>query len=343
MSSLLRIIGVSAAIIAVFMIAESFDKMNFIGQGMTLPLLAEYLFLKVPFMITDFMPAIVLIACAIYMTEISHHHELVVLRAAGVSMSMILAPLLAAAACAGLITFVMGEWVEPITNERVAYMDRVYIGGKKPVQHGSQWLRGDKMFLQATLLRDNYFSLMLLKTDEQGKWLERIDASKAHYQEGAWHMQQVYVSRLNGDSAVGVEKMESLRLSTHLSPETVSEPSPRDMRLLELYSFTKALVDAGLDAREYEYYLHRKITAPLSCLLMAILAYSLCANMGSRIAANSKGLALAISLGLAFYVFNSMIMTISAAGTLPVAYAAWWPTILFTGIAGYILLHREGY
>ena len=175
-SSLMRIIAITLAIIAIFMVAESFDKVRFIGQEFTFAMLAEYLVLKVPLMISDFMPVIVLIATAIYMTEISHHHELAAIRAAGITMPVLLKPLLAVALCCGLFTFAVGEWVEPKTNARVAYIESVHIRGEKPVEHGVQWLRNEQSFMRLTPLSGNFFSLMMLKTDEKGGWLERIDA-----------------------------------------------------------------------------------------------------------------------------------------------------------------------
>ncbi len=341
-SSLLRIIAISFAIIAIFMVAESFDKVRFIGQSFTFAVLVEYLVLKVPFMISDFMPVIVLIATAIYMTEISHHHELAAIRAAGITMSLILKPLLMVALCCGLFSFAMGEWVEPKTNARVAYIESVYIRGEKPVQHGVQWLRNEQGFMRLTPLRDNVFSLMMLKTDEKGGWLERIDAHKAFYNDNYWNLEQAFISRPDKIKGILIEEFSSYKLKTNLTPTTASPPNSRDMQWLELYDFAQALADAGLDARDYEYQLQRKIAGPLGCILMVVLAYSLCGHMGSRIGANSKGLVMAITLSLVFYIFGSMVVTLTGLG-LPVIYAAWWPNILFAGLAGYLLLRKEGY
>jgi len=69
-SSLLRVLAISIGVTLLFMVAESFAKMGLLGKTMTASTLAEYLLLKVPFMLTDFMPVIVLIGSAIYMTEI---------------------------------------------------------------------------------------------------------------------------------------------------------------------------------------------------------------------------------------------------------------------------------
>ncbi|MDX8383800.1 MAG: LptF/LptG family permease, partial [Ghiorsea sp.] len=69
----------------------------------------------------------------------------------------------------------------------------------------------------------------------------------------------------------------------------------------------------------------------------------LCSNMGSRIAANSKGLITAIVVGIGFYIFNTAIGLLTDGGQLPATYAAWFPNILFAGLAGYLLLQKEGY
>lgn len=342
-SSLMRIAAITMAVVSIFMIAESFDKARFVGDVLTLTLLAEYLILKVPFMISEFMPVVVLIAVAIYMTEISHHHELAAMRAAGIHMLVLLQPLLAAGAVAGGFTFAMGEWVEPVTNERLAYMERVYIEGKQPLQQGVQWLREGETLMRLTPLTDSYFSVLLLKTNQEGAWLERVDAAKAVYGEGQWRLGKTYVSHPDASKGIITQSYESFRINSDLSPETVAAPNPRDMQWFELYRFEKALAEAGLASDDYAFQLQHKLAAPLGCLLMVILAYSLCSNMGSRIAANSRGLLMAVILGLSFYVFNSTIVVLVNGGQLPVFFAAWWPNIMFTGLAGYLLLAKEGY
>ncbi|MCF6208688.1 MAG: LptF/LptG family permease, partial [Ghiorsea sp.] len=296
-SSLMRIVAIALGIILLFMVAESFGKAALIGKTMTVSLLFEYLMLKIPFMVADFLPVIVLLGAAIYMTEISHHHELVALRSAGISMRYILTPLLAVAACVGFFTFAMSEWVEPSTNIRLDEMERTLVEGKKPVQlHGEQWLKDGQRFFRIQPLQGKYFSFMMLETDEQGQWQGRTDASKAYYAQGAWHLEKVFVSRPDASKGMKMQTLENLSIQTIISPATAEPPKPRDMQLLELYRFTESLADAGLDASDYEYQLHKKVAAPLACLIMVILAYSLCGNMGSRIAANSKGLLAALTL-----------------------------------------------
>ncbi|MDX8383772.1 MAG: LptF/LptG family permease, partial [Ghiorsea sp.] len=320
-SCLMRIAAITVAVIAIFLIAESIDKSRYLADGLTTALLAEYLLLKIPFIIADFMPVIVLIGAGLYMAETSHHHELAALRAAGIAMPTLLTPLLAAAACAAFFTFALGQWVEPVTNQRLSYINDVHIHQEQPKQHGIQWLRNETSFLRLTPLTNHYFSFMMLNTSPDGVWLQRIDASKAIYQQGTWHLEQAYISQPNANQGLNVKQHPTYTLNSQLSPDTIATPDPRDMQWQELRQFAADLATAGLESEKYTYQLHRKIASPLACLFMVMLAYSLCSNMGSRIAANSKGLITAIVVGIGFYIFNTAIGLLTDGGQLPATYA----------------------
>lgn len=343
-SSFMRIVTIALGVILLFMVAESFSKAALIGKSMSVGQLFEYLMLKAPFMVVDFLPVIVLLGASVYMTEISHHHELVALRAAGVSLRFILTPLLALACCVALFTFALGEWVEPVSNVRLDTMEKTLVQGKKPVSADSeQWFRDEGRFFRIQPLQGKYFKLMMLEIDKNGQWQGRTDASKAYYEQGVWFLEKVYVSKPDDKQRIRTQTLPRLTLQTHIGPTTVAAPKARDMKWLALYQFSQSLADAGLDAKAYEYQLHKRIAGPLACLIMVILAYSLCGNMGSRISANSKGLMAALTLGLLYYIFNTSMSVMTNGGYLPVVYAVWWPDVMFLGIAGYLLLAREGY
>ncbi|MDQ6989298.1 MAG: LptF/LptG family permease [Mariprofundaceae bacterium] len=344
LSSLSRMFAVTMAIVALFMLAESIDKMRYIGDGLTLPLLAEYVLLKAPFMVSDFMPVVILIAVAIHLTDMSHHHEMAALRAAGIAMPIMLKPLLLAATCLALLTFAFGEWVEPTTNPRLSYIERVHISQKQAPVQGEQWLRDEQMFLHLSPLTHDYFALTILKVNANSQWLQRIDAAKAHYEAGAWHLEHAYISLpANQQTALHTREQSNMRIVTSLNPATVATPDPRNMQWLELYDFAQDLADAGLESQSYVYQFNRKMAVPIACLIMVLLAYSLCENMGSRIAANSKGLMVAIVLGIAFYIFGMLLGMMVDHERLPAMYAAWLPSIFFLGLSGYLLLKKEGY
>ncbi len=342
-STLVRVAAITLAVVILFMVGESIDKSRYLGQGLDVGLLTEYLILKVPFMISEFMPVIVLIAVAIYILEMSHHHELVALRAAGISFVRLLMPLLSTGALAGLFMFAVGEWVEPVVNKRLNYIEQVHIQKKHNLKQGVQWMSDGNDLLRLMPLTPPYFSVLLIQRDGQGRWQQSLNASKGMYRQGQWHLEDVYVSQRNLDTGFSTQYREHMVIPFSLGPETIAAPSPRDMRWLELYQYERVLAHAGLSSSEYLYQLQRKLAAPLSCLIMVILAYSLCSSMGERTGANTKGIIAVIVIGLTFYVVSSAIRVYVIGEAIPVVFGAWLPNILFLGVAVYLLLAKEGY
>jgi len=155
-------------LLAIFLIAESFDKARFLGHGLDAGLMIEYLMLKIPFMVSEFMPVILLLAASIFITELSHHHELVAMRAAGLGVNKIVVPLLAVASLAAATEFAIGEWITPTTNQRLDVIDRVNIHHRPDTRHGIQWLKDGRRFFRLQPLSGRQFHLIMLETDNAG-------------------------------------------------------------------------------------------------------------------------------------------------------------------------------
>jgi len=330
------------ALLAIFSIIEIFDKSRYLGHGMDAALLTEYLLLKMPFMMVEFMPIILLIAASIYIAEISHHHELVAMRAAGLGLEKIVAPILAVGILGAGLSLVMGEWVTPATNARLDVMERMIIHHKAPSVHGIQWLKDGQNFYRLTPLNDNTFKMMMLQTDKKGAWIKRIDAKRASYLNGEWTLTDIHTSRPDAQEGMQLTHQNVLRFPSEVGPDSADPPSPRHMTFMQLYSYTQSLEQAGLNTTDFVFTLHRKLAAPMACLIMVLLAVALCMNMGSRIAATSWGLVLAITLGLLFYVLGNASGLLANGERLPAAYAAWLPMLFFGGITGFLLIHKEG-
>ncbi|MDX8395844.1 MAG: LptF/LptG family permease [Mariprofundaceae bacterium] len=339
---LARMLGVMTALLAIYVIIEAFDKARYLGHGFTPALLIEYLLLKTPFMIGEFMPIMILIAASIYVTEISHHQELAAMRAAGLGIRKLLVPLFCVGLLAASFNFTINEWVTPITNQRLDIIEQVNVHNKTDSHQGTQWLKDGHRFYRLTPLPNNYFTMLTLETSDKGVWKKRMDASKAQYINGYWHLSDVYISEPDPKEGMQLRHQNSVHFASEVGPDTADPPSPNHMRFGELYRYTQNLERAGLNTGNYVLTLHRKLAAPLACMIMIILAVALSMNMGSRIAASSWGMVSAIVLGLLFYVFSNAGHLLAHGDHLPVAYAAWLPNLVFGGLAGFLLLHREG-
>jgi LPS export ABC transporter permease LptG len=329
-------------LLGIFVIIEAFDKARVLGHGLTGAMLFEYILLKMPFMLSSFMPVIVLLAASIFLTELSHHHELAALRAAGLGVNKILAPLLAVAAVAAGTSFAIGEWVTPVTNTRLDFIERVHIHHQPEATHDVQWLRDGHRFFRLTPLGDQHFQIMVIETDAQGHWLQRMDAADGIYADHAWMLDDVSINAPGGPTGLRYAHRNHLRIASNVGPGTASPPEPRHMQLLQLGAYARSLQRAGMDASNYVFTFQRKLAGPLACFIMVILAMALCMHMSSRVRAASWGLAIAIVLGMAFYIFGDTSHLLATGNRLPAAYAAWLPNLCFGGFAVFMLMRKEG-
>ncbi|HKI59662.1 MAG TPA: LptF/LptG family permease [Mariprofundaceae bacterium] len=337
-----RAVGTMVALLAIYAIIEVFDKARYLGNGMTTTLLIEYLLLKTPYMISEFMPIILLVSASIYVSEISHHQELAALRAAGLGVNKLLLPLVSVGLLAALLNFAIGEWVTPTTNQRLDVIERVNIHNMPDQHRGIQWLKDGQHYYRLTPLTNGRFSMLMLETDAKGGWVRRIDAARAHYQNGTWILNNAHISRPSATEGMALEHQDRLSFRSNVGPDTADPPSPKHMQIVELARYAGNLERAGLAAGQFVLTLHQKLAAPLACLVMILLAVALSMNMGSRISATSKGLISAIVLGLIFYVLGNASSLLANGDKLPAAYAAWLPNLIFGGLAGFLILHREG-
>ena len=332
-----------AVLLSVYVIIESFDKARHLGQGFSSNLMIEYILLKIPFMVSEFMPIIVIVGASVYLIDVSRHHEIVAVRAAGMGINKLLTPLLAVATLAAGLSFILGEWVTPTTNKRLDNIERIHIQHKQKQQQGVQWLKDGHRFFRLTPLTQHQFSLTMLETDAQGIWLQRIDSSKAHYAEGAWQLTDAYITSPSSQQGMRMTQHDSYSITSTAGPETTALPKPRHMRVAQLYQYINNLEHAGLKSSAYDYALHKKFSSPFSCLLMVVLAAALCLHTGDRNSRASWGLIISIALGLSYYILSNASYLMANSEHLPAAFAAWLPSLMFGGLAMFLLLKKEGH
>ncbi len=347
MGCMARVALTLATLLAIFLIAESFDKARYLGHGLTTGLMLEYLLLKIPFMVAGFMPVIVLLAASLFVSDLARHHEIVALRAAGLGVNKVVLPLLAVAVLAAALNFAIGEWVAPVTNQRLDVIENVNIHHRPDTRHGVQWLKDGHRFFRLEPLGQaaggaSQFHLIMLETDEKGHWIRRVDAARAIYEDGAWHLRRVHVS-VPAAEGMRLKRLPEMTLPSAASPDAIAPPSPRHMRLFELLRYARQLDEAGLDSARFRFSAQRKLATPALCLIMALLAASLCMHAGSRSGRISWGVAAAIALGLGSYVVDSAVQIAAGAAWLPPGFAAWLPDLIAAGFTGFLLLHQEGY
>ena len=108
------------------------------------------------------------------------------------------------------------------------------------------------------------------------------------------------------------------------------------MNFAQLEKYVRDLQQSGFDTMRLRVALWHKLAYPLVAVVMAMLAIPFALSMGRR--GSLSGIAIAISVALAFWVVDGLFGAMGNVNYLPAAMAAWSSDILFGLVGGYLLL-----
>jgi lipopolysaccharide export system permease protein len=339
-----------AVLVALILILMSLDLLGESGKiltvhGNTDADLWRYVGLRVPMLISRFLPFSVLLGTLIAFVGLNQHSEVVSMKAAGISAHQILAPLVFASLGVAGALFAFNELVV-VKSTRVvtAWQDNDY----KPIPPASGtlskvWLLNGEDLIHAGFVGGKGASFHaddVVIYDRSGGVLQRvIRADHAYPQGSAWKLDNVrtYDATMNmvrrSPQAVGLEGITPEQL-------TIAKVDPTELDYWTLEQRIGELERAGRQTDEARAGLAHKISGPLSTVLMpllaAIAAFGL-ARSGQVLLRACIGMA----LGFAYFVADNFSLAMGNAGAYPPLIAAWAPFFLFLLIGETVLVRTE--
>jgi lipopolysaccharide export system permease protein len=341
-----------AVLLALVLILMTLDLLGESGKILAIPSngdaqLWQYVGLRIPLLISRFLPFAVLLGTLIAFVGLNQHSEVVAMKAAGISAHQMLAPLIIASIAIAAGLFVFNETIV-VKNTRIvtAWTDNDY----KPIPPASGilanvWLMdGDDLIRagQVTGSGADFRVDNLRIYDRTGGVLERvIRADHAAPMPGSanWllHNVRIYDANMN----LVVHKPEIVGLNGVTGQQlTLAKVDPTELDYFTLKQRIGELKRAGRTADEAEAGLAHKISGPLSTVLMpllaAVAAFGL-ARSGQVLVRACVGMA----LGFAYFVADNFSLAMGNVGTYPPLIAAWAPFLLFLLIGETVLMRTE--
>jgi lipopolysaccharide export system permease protein len=305
--------------------------------------------LHLPFLVQKLMPFGVLFGTMLTFQRLTRSHELVVARAAGVSVWQFLFPALLVALGLGVFAVVAFNPLAAVLMARFEALDRALLAQPASliaVAPGGLWLRqpdgdgGEVLFHARQMNPDTAMAekVVVFSFAADSKFAGRIDAPRAHLRDGSWELHDALISEVDGSSRVE----HLLRLPTDLTPYRIQESfaAPETLSFWDLPTFVEELEAVGFSAREHRLYWHGLLALPL--LLAAML---LIGTTSSLRLVRHGGTGLLITAGLAtgfvFYILSDVVFAIGLSGRLPAILAAWIPAGVAVLLGLTTLLHLE--
>lgn len=311
----------------------------------TLPLSLAIIGMRVPMFMQQTVPFVALLATMVLLVNLNRRSELVITRAAGVSVWQFLLPLGAGAFLFGLFVILV---FNPVAAAGLAH-SQLYEADMRASSAASgdvvPWLRqkteeadtiiGARASLnQGTELADASFFVL----DKQGTISERLDAARAYLRDGYWELADVE----RYTDGTHESKIANLRVPTNLRPEFVQErlATPETVSLYGLPSTIKVAQSFGLRANAFAMQFHYLLALPPLLVAMTIIAATVSLRF-TRLGISVPLILSGIVAGFLLYVVSVLVKAFGSSGIVPPVVAAWFPVLvaMFFGVT--FLLYRE--
>jgi LPS export ABC transporter permease LptG len=337
-------LAVAAALFIVIDLMQTLDRYLRLKPPM-MYIFAHFLY-RLPAALHEFLPVVMLVATIFLFLTLSRYHELTALKAAGISLYRVSAPILGLGLVVAIGAGLFQELALPVLNERGDEVDRVKIRGQAPRHLQSRqrlWVRSaDSRFYRVALLNpgtDDLYGVTLLEVDHKFRLVSRLDARRAHWTAAGWELSDGAYREIGADGEVQTVPFgwTALDLREEMDDFIRIQKSVNAMSFRELRDYTAQLEAAGFEIRKYLVELYSKLSFPLVNLVMVLVAipFALQAPRGGRLV----GIGLAIMAG--YLVVHYVALAFARADLLPPFIAAWTANVIFMGIGVSLLLRAR--
>ena len=226
--------------------------------------------LKLPYLTQEVMPFAVLFAGMATFWRLTRDHELVVARAAGVSVWQFLLPVVAAALLIGVLTMTVLNPVASTLLGRFEQIESRFSDNPQralTVSPNGLWLRqGDRegqSVIHAARMRPETTTLwqvIVFRFGPDDRFIGRIDAARAELVDKRWSLYDARRSDPGGQT----ESRPLIELETDLTAAKIldSFAPPESISFWSLPGFIRLLQEAGFSAQRHRLQLHKIAGVP---------------------------------------------------------------------------------
>ena len=369
---------VAAGFLALFFFFDLVDELQFLGKTNGLPSGVPsandiyqirhaliYVSLLVPNHLYELLPISVLIGTIFVMARLAKSSEFTILRTSGLEPWRALKLLLSLGAFFVITSFVIGDYLAPLSERTAQLLKSKYRGAITVGQTGA-WLKEKQAYTTyvanvKTLSPGNeMLGIQIFEFDNKGLIVSKMQAASASFAEDdSWQLKGVTREEFNvpaSTEAMGSQssrqiasvsrsQRDSFRWPTDISQEMVSVAllKPERMGTIDLFNYIRHLDANAQTAQRYEIEFWKKVFYPLSCLVMVVLALPF-AYLHFRSGGITAYVFLGVMIGISFFLLNNVFGYIGNLQNWQPWFAAAAPGLLYMTISlgafGWLVLRR---
>lgn len=286
------------------------DSFKYVGKGnFDLIDAFYYTFLTLPRRMYQLFPFSVLLGAMMGLGTLNSNHELVAIRAAGVSTARIIFSVMKAAFILAIFIFIVGEYIVPITEKKALnHWTTQTHGASSTISEDAIWVRdGDTFTKIHAITSDKTLGNVSIFTFAEDNTLKvTTRAASAHYNGEDWILKDIKQTFITENKVIS-NQIDKARWPTLLDLELVDViiSNLEYLSAFGLYRYANYLDANKLESNQYWLAFWNKMIQPFSIAAMLLLAVpfvfssSRSSNAGSRLMTG-------VFIGVVFTIANKI-------------------------------------
>lgn len=329
------------SVVSLYLVVDLTDRLDEIAENdVPAEVVVAYYMALIPQAVLDVAPLGLLISVLVLLTVLERRQELTALKGAGISLYRLVLPVLLIAGLASAGMWMLGESIVPDANRDAKRLKDRIRGRETARSYGfseRQWLLSRDEgsfynFLRFDASTDALLRFTMFQVDEQMRLRFHLFAERVRYRNGAWIADAGgWYRRIDPDGSDEFRRItRPIEVGVGEGPEYFGQEyrRPSEMDHRELRRYIEALIETGYRPGRLLVHWHQKFAYPVSAFAMVFLALPFALNRGGRRVTTMQGVALALGLGIGYFLLVAVFGKMAEADLLPPVVGAWAPAAL---------------
>lgn len=297
----------------------------------------EFVLLSMPLQAWEVFPVAALIGTLLSLGNLAAGSELVAMRAAGMSLLRVGRSAAVGAAGLAVVCLLLGDIIAPPAEQYAQSRRALAVHGELAIAEGQGvWARDGRTYVNVRQLSDarRVDGIWLYEFAEDGRLERTAQAVAARFDADGWALEGVQETRIAPDGSAQTASYPALRWDTRLSPDLLNlfVVDPGSLSAFGLRDYVAYLRENELDASRYQHAFWSKLVAPVSVVVMVLLALPFVAGQ-MRTSAAGQRLLVGLLIGVAFFLVNRVLGFSGEVFRLDPVVVAWLPTAVLAAAA----------
>ena len=301
---------------------------------------------QLPGMVVLTIPMALLLGTLLAVQRLSGESEITAMKAAGITVLRVVAPLLLAGIVLSLATLALQEYLVPFAESQVSFIENTIINNTSAFASDlnvtASLPGGGSQTTFAKGCADECRTLLgvtLIQYDHAGQQTQIVFADRAEFAAQQWTLVGARVYRFqDAGQTVTVAQTPTLQVALGQRPTDIAKRAannnPQNMSRAEIRQIIATGQLTPGEMKKYVTAYQEKLATPFACFVFTLIAIPFGMRSVRGGSNTSVGFGLAVLIVFVYYIVQTFFSYVGQA-VLPLAgVAAWMPNAIFTFIGG---------